>query len=351
MKRTFYRLIAAFALWTSSVVANAGPASIACTGSIPNFVTDICWSCVFPLKIMGDISLYAGGQEDSSTMSRQPVCNCGLDFGFPVSFWEPSRMADVTVVPYCMTNLGGITIPIGMNANMLGGSSHVNTVESGESAGGQEVGQTSFWQVHWYINPLFVVLDLISQSNCLETKGFDLAYMSEIDPSHYLPEFENLLSPDSYLFANVLAQAACAADCIAASVGFPIKQLYWCAGCNGPIFPLTGEVSAHSDDIQATSLVLQRVAAKLHRIGTQWSATGTAGLCRAYPQVFMDKTNYKYSVLNPVAQTTKILGRCCQPFGRSTLLFGAGKVVPGRPNYGYQIYRKRDCCQGVYKPQ
>ena len=113
---------------------------------------------------------------------------------------------------------------------------------------------------------------------------------------------------------------------------------------------MTGEVSPHSDDPQATALVLQRVTAKLHRIGTQWAATGEAGLCRSYPQIFMDKKNYKYSFLNPVAQTTKIFGKCCQPFGRSSLIFGAGKVVPFKPNYGYQVYRKRDCCQGVANP-
>ena len=37
------------------------------------------------------------------------------------------------------------------------------------------------------------------------------------------------------LFANPIAVAACAADCVAATVGFGIKEMFWCAGKEYPV--------------------------------------------------------------------------------------------------------------------
>ncbi len=81
-----------------------------------------------------------------------------------------------------------------------------------------------------------------------------------------------------------------------------------------------------------------------------WSASGKAGMCGYYPQILMDKTQYKYQMTYPVPQTTKIAGQCCQPFGRSTILWEAGKEFPVKgEDFSYLIFRKRDCCQGAIK--
>jgi conjugal transfer pilus assembly protein TraU len=105
---------------------------------------------------------------------------------------------------------------------------------------------------------------------------------------------------------------------------------------------------------------VQRTAARLHRMGTQWAASGSAGLCGYYPQILMDKNNYKYSMSYPAPQGigdgvasgdssatgTVSSNKCCQPFGRTTQLWGAGKEIPYvGEDFGYLIYRKRDCCQ------
>jgi conjugal transfer pilus assembly protein TraU len=53
-------------------------------------------------------------------------------------------------------------------------------------------------------------------------------------------------------------------------------------------------------------------------------------------------------MLYPVPQTSKIAGKCCQPLGRSTILWGAGKEFPFEgEDFSYQIFRKRNCCQGA----
>jgi conjugal transfer pilus assembly protein TraU len=157
-----------------------------------------------------------------------------------------------------------------------------------------------------------------------------------------------LLNPDVYLFGNLPARAACAADCVAATAGFPSNAFFWCAGCQGNLYPLNGNVQAHVGGVQASSLELYRMIAKLHREGLMWAASGEDGLCGYYPQPLMDKTGYKYHMLYPIPQTAKIAGKCCQPLGRSTILWGAGKEFPFEgEDFAYQVFRKRNCCQGA----
>ena len=45
-----------------------------CVGKFVNPITDICWSCIFPIKI-GNIPIYSGGREDTNNPSTIP-CLC-----------------------------------------------------------------------------------------------------------------------------------------------------------------------------------------------------------------------------------------------------------------------------------
>ncbi|RME60442.1 conjugal transfer protein [Candidatus Parcubacteria bacterium] len=318
-----------------------------CTGKFPNYVTDICWSCMFPMKFAGGLEV-KNGQEDNHSYSGNILCTCGTDIGVPISFWEPSRIADVVRSPWCMTSLGGFQAGSGrvLNAFTYGGQAPTLDVPASDGSTVDEQ-RHSYWQTHWYINPLMAVLDVVTETRCLETKGFDIAYLSEVDPTHNDVEFENFIAPDSFLFGNIIAQAACTADCASASFGFGMDSLYWCSGCNGPVFPMIGDVGQHVGNVQATSLELHRLTFKLHRAGSQWAASGSDGLCGYYPQFIMYKDSYKYSMIAPVSQTDKIGGRCCQPYGRTTMLWGWNKDIPGKENFAYEVFRKRDCCQTV----
>ncbi|MBE0624212.1 MAG: TraU family protein, partial [Burkholderiales bacterium] len=95
-------LIASFAL---AAPVLAGPT---CHGRFMNPITDICWSCVFPLTI-GAASLLSGGQVDIGNPST-PICYCNNPprIGVSIGFWEPVRLVDVTRTPFCMVGLGGI---------------------------------------------------------------------------------------------------------------------------------------------------------------------------------------------------------------------------------------------------
>jgi len=315
-------------------------ASPTCTGKFMNPVTDICWSCVLPIKI-GAVSILNAGQEDNgSSAGSNPVCTCtggGVPkIGVKVSFWEPARLVEVVRAPYCFPSLGGISIPAGVDAPPHGRPSKAAQTKS------------SFYQVHWYMNPILFWLEVLMDNGCLEQSVFDLAYMTELDPLWADSELSFILNPDVSLFANIPAQAACAADCIAASLGFPLNTLFWCAGCQGSMYPLNGWVASHIGGVQASTLLVQRFTNKMHREGLIWAASGSDGLCGYYVQPLMDKSNYKMQMTYPVPATDKIDGRCCQPYGRTTAVWGAGKEFPYRgEDFAYQVFRKRDCCQSV----
>lgn len=318
-------------------------ANAVCVGKWANPVTEFCWSCMLPLKMSG-ATILTMGQEDNQSGVADPICFCadpksGIPkIGMTVSFWEPIRMVDVTTKPFCMVGMGGVEVP------MPGG---------GKGAGAQyaqsDNTKSSTYDVHWYSNPILWVLETILDNNCLDKTPFDIAYLTEIDPLWKDDEMTSIINPDVYLFGNLVAQAACALDCVATSVGFGNNLMIWCAGCQGSMYPLTGNISAHIGGVQASVLMTERMTAKLHREMVLWSGYGREGLCGYFPEIQMDKTNYKYHMLYPIpADDTSKNGKCCQPFGRSTTFFEMGKEFPYKgEDFTYQIIRKRDCCQGI----
>ena len=51
--------------------------------------------------------------------------------------------------------------------------------------------------------------------------------------------------------------------------------------------------------------------------------------------------------LHSTPATDKESGRCCQPFGRTTVIWGAGKEYPVKgEDFAFMLFRKRNCCVG-----
>ena len=78
-----------------------------CNGRFVNPVSDICWSCLFPITI-GGIKVSPSG-EDTGNL-RNLLCTCGHPvprIGIPISFWEPVRLIDVTRNKFCLVNTDG----------------------------------------------------------------------------------------------------------------------------------------------------------------------------------------------------------------------------------------------------
>ena len=329
------KLFLAFVLMLSATFARESAAGV-CQGEFANPITDICWSCMFPMTL-GGTPLLTMDQEDTANPGGF-LCTCSNPpmIGIKSGFWEPARRVDVTRTPYCFVSLGGVSLDPGIRA------------PEGEVRLQADNTKQSNWQAHWYVDPILYYLEVVLDNPCMETGSFDVAYMTEIDPTWNDDELTMLLNPETFLFGNPIAQAACAGDCVLATTGFGSNTLFWCAGCNGSIYPFNGHVQAHVSMVQASSLVAQRMTAKLHREFLMWGTYGDDAMCGLYPQPVMDKTQYKYHMLYPISQTEKINGRCCQPFGRSTAVCGAGRSYPYKgEDFAYMIFRKRNCCMGV----
>ena len=131
------------------------------------------------------------------------------------------------------------------------------------------------------------------------------------------------------------------------AVGYGLNTLFWCAGCQGAIYPMDGQVPYHVGGVRSAALLSQRLTAKMHRELLAWGWHGTPGLCGPYLEPIMDKTAYKTQLTYPTPTTDKIDGKCCQPFGRTTVLWGAGKEFPVRgEDFAFMLFRKRNCCVG-----
>lgn len=302
-----------------------------CQGRFVNPLTDICWKCLFPITI-GPVSI--GNGEDTPNPSS-PICLCphtltgGIPIpGIPVGFWEPVRLVDVTRIPYCMVNLGGLSL----------GSSGIKGKGGPDKVHGL---RQSFYQVHWYIYPLIYWLELLMDFMCLEMSSFDVAYMSEFDPLWNDDEATGILEPESLLFGNPIAQGACAVDCLTASIGLSNDVFFWCGGCQGGLYPMTGNVGAHVGGVQASMLVLMRLTAKFHRLGLLRGTMGEKGLCQPFYMPLLKKSQYKLQMTYPIPWTTG----SCHPMGRTDVVRGSGMNFPYKgEDFGYLLWRKRSCC-------
>ena len=298
-----------------------------CVGRFVNPITDICWSCIFPITICG-AKVSPGGEDTKNP--KELICQCGMRFGIPISFWEPARLIDVTRSKFCLVSMGGLQL----GSDSVRGHGNVST---GATTGNVK---NSFYQVHYYVYPVLFWLELLTEFVCIEKGEPDIAYITEFDPLWNDDETAFVLNPEAALFGNPIAQAACAADCVAANSGFSNDEMFWCAGCQGGIYPLTGHVPYHIGGVQASLLILTKMLAKMHREGLAHDTQ--KNICETFPNPVIPKSQYKQQMIYPSATT----GRGgCKPLGRTSVHWEAGKEKPYTgEDFGYLIWRKRRCC-------
>lgn len=311
-----------------------------CFGRMANPITDICWSCMLPITI-GAASVTPDSGQDDRPNPGSPICICPTSMfpwvkvGLEIGFWEPARLIEVVRTPNCFPGLGGTTI--NMSDTAPEGAQDSRTVIGGGL-------NASFYQAHVYINPVLYILGLLSGLDCLEDGGFDVAYATELDSTWNHDELTLLLNPEAVLFASLPAAMACVGDCMAAMVGMPIDPMMWCAGCNGIMYPVNGHVQEHIGGVEAASLVVTRMLFKLHREFLAKQYWGEEAVCGPQTSLLLTKSAYKKSLVYPLNQPT-VMGQCCSPLGRSSVLWGAGMELPVKgEDFVFQIFRKRNCC-------
>lgn len=301
-----------------------------CKGNFVNPLKDICWSCLFPITI-GSAPIVSGRQSDTENpISPIQICEIGnlVRPGIAIGYWEPFAVVDVTRTPYCLVNLGGAKLDI--NYRNVRGSSE--SFSSGT--------ELSFYQVHWYQYPLIKWLNIFSSTSCFQQGDLDIPYLSELDPTWNDDSLSFLVNPEAGLFSNPIAQVSCAADAASATIIKPINSLFWCMGSQGATYPLSGHISAEYSPLENSTLLTERVTFKLHRIGLIEDSVGKdKEVCKQKFYTIMPKNRYRYEIMNPSADANS-----CHAFGSSAVKWQVGKLNPAeKGNYGYLIWRKRNC--------
>lgn len=299
-----------------------------CVGHFVNPITDVCWRCLFPISIGAHNAVGSSLADTENAANSLHACqsDIGARVGLNIGYFEPSYLVDVTDAPYCMVNLGGIKIPLG----------------AASKRGGRQTtfGASAFYHVHFYKYPLISWLNLIGSAGCKQSGGFDIAYLSELDPTWYDSEMSFILNPEAILFANPAAAASCAADSLSSSInGRALDKLFWCAGSQGSHYPLTGHVSAALSPVQTALLLTERMNYKLHRTLPLILDTNAKSPCTEHHIPILPKSRYRYSMVNQVPD-----GKHCYAPGSATLFWEFNKIKPHTPSqYGFLVWRKRNC--------
>lgn len=317
-----------------SIVANAG----SCHGHFVNPISDVCWSCLFPLSL-GQNNLVSSNHMPDTKNPKKPICECPGSpiprIGLTLGYWEPVNLVDVTRTPFCLVNLGGVMLSFGKYYRK-------GTVETDSNLSNQ-----SFYHVHWYKFPLMYWLNVLTDGICVEKGDFDIAYPSELDAMWNDDELGFIVNPEAALFGSLPAQASCAADSSSALIGSAIDKLFWCAGAQGSMYPLTGHVQEHVSGVQASVLLSERMNYKMHRQGLLEDTDGSGdeiglnkSICSVHYAPILPKSRYRYQMVNPMPTT-----HACYPLGRATTIWEAGHEYPFKgEDFGYLMWRKRNCC-------
>lgn len=320
------------ALASQQAVADVGCHDAQIIG--PKLITDICWSCIFPIKIAG-VAISGGGGHVPQGAVNTPLCMCTDNQGVPrpgvtTSMWEPARLIEFQRVPGCSSVLNGMRFPFD------------RTNQGSHGDGGKDASDSSFMHYHYYSFPVMQMLDMFVKQSC-NPDGFvdlDIMYLSELDPTWNNDELAFFTNPEAAAVANPAALIACAADAAASTARRPINQMFWCAGAWGGIYPLSGNNNGGKGVIQDSSLLKTRVLAALHRRGLAWGTMGNDTLCGGRIRPTLPKTQYKFTMIHPVPETESD-----HVIGESTLKWGMGRKIPAvGEDPIYMIWRWNDCC-------
>ena len=333
--KTYFMVLAIALVAVCAVSGTAKAQSLpggTCTGQFVNPISDVCWECIAPITL-GSIPVYPSSKKDFGNPDL-PLCFCGSPIpriGLAIGFWEPARLADVSREKWCFVNLGGMKVDPGIGF-------------SDKAAEAREDGlELDNWHVHWYIYPLMYWLELLTDFLCLEASAFDIAYLTELDPLWQDDALNLIISPEAGLFANIPAQLACAADCTLSSAAMGRPEMFWCMGCNGSTYPVTGNIGHQNSEAQGAVLAAERMAFKLHRQLIAWGTSGSQSLCQKTPMPVMDKRQYRWQMTNPKAITKGPF--TCPTTGATTMTYEFNTVKPiVAKDLGYLIWRKRNCC-------
>lgn len=313
----------------------AGEGSRLCPSSklfSQKLITDICWGCLFPIRMMG-VSLGGGSVPDKASDKKLCVCydNNGVPApGMGVGYWEPARLIETVRLAGCSPTLNGTTLPGSSRRNQGGsGNSPIDTSDSG------------FYHYHYYAFPLLLMLDLFTPGGCMSDgmMDLDILYLSELDPTWNNSMLAFFTNPEAAAVANLPAQSACTIDAAIANTGNVNDSMWWCAGSWGSMYPFSGNMATKGFS-KMTSLASTRAVAALHRRGLAQRTMGDDAMCESVIEPMLPKSQFKFNMFFPVAEAQD-----SHVIGESTLKWGSGRKIPGfGEDAVYMMWRWNDCC-------
>lgn len=103
---------------------------------------------------------------------------------------------------------------------------------------------------------------------------------------------------------------------------------------------MTGYVAHYVGAIQASSLLVHRALAKLHR-SYMLKGFEKDQFCEAKFMPIIKKSLYKTQLVHPIANAKGP----CPCLGKSDVFWGSGKNYPkGGEDFVYLIWKKKQCC-------
>ena len=302
------------------------PLQADCKARIINPFTDIAWHCIFPISLGGVVQLGSGDRAMEDKI-ESPVCTCKNGpiprIGLKVSFWEPSRIIDTTATPYCIMPLG-TQLKGPRKPGSLGGGLVNDATANGKA----------FQQMHYYLFPVWKLLNLFVDIPCLRDEGFDVLMMTELYPPWQNEMTGLLVNPEAVLFSNPATQLACMADSVA-SLKRPVNALFWCMGSWGNAYPLSGSITS-TDYVEANAGLAARGIFLMGRLGMLWSTTPDG--CAITLTPIWKKDRHKLQLMQPRKDST------CLNIGRSGQLWTHRKHPLRRDNFSWLMFKKIDCC-------
>ena len=326
-------------LGTCHNASAGGTTSAGCMGSSFSPWNDICWNCIYPIKL-ATVEIkedpYNYGQRDEH---NQAFCYCTYDFfpyyrsGTTFSYWEPLRYIETVKTPYCFPGMGS-QMDRGTNGTLQGGV----TPKAGKSMAAETFAQAHDWQFNTW-----EIMGMMLDSLCKTSGSFDLKYLTETDSQWNDDEVDTIVDSEKLLFANPVAQLSCAIDAVAATATFPLDVMFWCEGAWGSTYPVTGHIY-NAEYTVANAALAGRLLFKLSRTFQLWD--GAVNLCHYTPTIIWYKSHFKFQPVRPVADTSK-----CFPIGKPGFLWSYNKNIPGKTvsgnandNFVWMIFSKKECC-------
>lgn len=317
--------------------------SVECQGMSDGFddiYSNIDWDNAWPISIA---TVAIGDGDNPPRMGYdEPLCECNwripflssIPYGLSFSFWAPMYITEVVNRSGCMLTTGEKTM------------SGYEAQTSGKGGVGDTQNSNQRRQVHFFIFAIFKLLDLFAELFCSAgTKGFDLAYMTEVDSTWQSDIWSTGFFPESSLFANVGARVACMVEAAKINIGqsYNIDAMWWCLG-NFHLYPVTGNDNTTNASENSNMKALGRFLYKQHRTSMLSTHIGSSATCFSHYSPRLPKQQYRIDPLIPEA-----LDDIDTPIvpGRNYLFWTFPPPIfnyATKEHAGYMLWRGTQCC-------